>query len=132
MDNQSKKEAKRENKVDKDALVSFILRAGLAVVFFYAAVAAFLDPTSWIGFIPPWLRKIIPTGTFLVMHSIYQLILGFWLLSNKKTFYAAVLSAFTILAIISFNIGALDIVFRDITILLSAVALAVLAKLQRK
>lgn len=118
--------------VDKDALISFILRVGLAVVFFYAAVAAFLDPLSWIGFIPLWMRNIIPESIFLAAFSIYQLVLGLWLLSNKRIYYAAFLSVITMLAIIFFDIGALDIVFRDITILLSAIALAVLAKLQRK
>lgn len=117
--------------VDKDLLVSFILRSGLAVVFFYAAIAAFLDPNSWVGFIPSWIKTIIPGRIFLILYSIYELVLGVWLLSNKKTYYAAVLSAITMFAIIIFNIGVLDILFRDIAILLSAVALAVLAKLQR-
>ena len=109
-------------------LTSFFLRVGLAIVFLYAAVASFLDPTSWIGFIPEWLREIFPAQVFLVVYSIYEIFLALWLFSGKKTYYAAVLSGLTMLAIIVFNMGALDIVFRDVAILFMAIALAVLAK----
>lgn len=117
--------------VDKDALVSFILRAGLAVVFFYAAIASFLDPLGWVGFIPLWIRNVIPGRLFLSVFSVYELILGLWLMSNKKIFYASILSALTMSGIIIFNPGALDILFRDVSILLSAIALAVLEKYKK-
>ena len=112
---------------DREILVSFCLRSGLATVFFYAAISAFLDPTSWQGFIPQFVQNIIDPKAFLHLHSAGEIILGLWLLSNKKTFYASVLAALSMLAIVVFNIGALDIIFRDVAILLSAVALAVLS-----
>lgn len=109
-------------------LASFFLRVGLAVVFLYAAVASFLEPTSWIGFLPQWLRNIADPNALLWLFSAYEVILALWLLSGKKTYYAAILSGLTLLAIIVFNMGALDIVFRDVAILFMAVALAVLSK----
>lgn len=106
--------------------VSFFLRAGISIAFFYAAISAFVNPNAWMGYIPVFIQNLINPGIFLYIHSAFNLILGLWLLSNKKTFYASIVSAGAMLAIIAFNINAFDIVFRDIAILFSAIALAFL------
>ena len=111
-----------------EQFISFLLRAGLAVVFLYAAVASFLDPNSWIGFLPQFLRNIVPANILLILFSIYEIILGLWLLSGKKIYPAAILAIITMASIVIFNMGALDIVFRDVAILFAALALAVLSK----
>ncbi len=108
------------------ALVSFLLRVGLATVFFYAAIASFLEPENWVGFFPLWMRAILPGTVLLPMFSVYEIALSLWLLSGKRAFEAALLAAATLFAITVTNIGALDIVFRDIAILFAALALAVL------
>ncbi|MBI5397969.1 hypothetical protein HZB03_00765 [Candidatus Woesearchaeota archaeon] len=109
-------------------LSSFLLRTGLGIVFLYAAVSAFLQPESWIGFFPAWLRAIIPGETLLLLFGLYQLLLALWLFSGWRTFYAASLTSLTLLAIIIVNITTLDIVFRDIAILFCAAALAILSR----
>jgi len=48
-------------------------------------------------------------------------------LSDKKTVYAALISALSIFTIIIFNPWALDIIFRDVAILFAAIALAILS-----
>lgn len=106
----------------------FLLKSGLAVVFLYAAVSSFLDPSSWVGFLPLWTNKIIATENALVLFSLFELGLALWVLSGFKTYYAALFSAVVILGIIVFNYSLLDIVFRDIAILFSALALASLTK----
>jgi len=108
--------------MQKQKLISFLLRLGIAFSFFYAAIASFLNPTAWIGFFPSFLQY----DSLLTVYSIFEIILGGWLLLGKKVFYAAVLSALTLFGIVVFNLGALDIVFRDIPILFAAIALAVL------
>lgn len=112
---------------DRFRLVSFLLRAGLAIVFFYAAISSLLNPTAWIGFMPGWIRDIVPGNLSLTGFSVFQLVLGTWLLSNKKIFFAAVISALTLLAILFFNTGALDIIFRDVAIFFMSLALAALS-----
>jgi len=97
------------------------------LVFLYAAISSFLSPSSWIGFIPLFLRNLIDANLLLFAFSFYEIILGLWLLSNKTVFYASLLSALTILGIVISNLGALDIVFRDIAILFSAIALMILS-----
>ena len=119
--------AKKEiSSKDRELLVSFILRAGLALVFLYASISALLEPSPWTGYVPGFVKQIIPVNIFLAIHSFAELILAFWLLSGKKIFYAALISALAMLSIIVFNLGSLDIVFRDMAIMLSALALAVL------
>jgi len=112
----------------KELLISFLLRVGLALVFLYAATASFLEPDSWIGFLPGFMRDIMPAKILLSLFSIYEIVLAFWLLSGKKTFYAAILAAATMFAITVTSLGALDIVFRDVAIFFMATALAVLSK----
>lgn len=113
------------------ALLSFLLRVGLATVFLYAAVASFIEPTSWVGFLPPWIENIMPRETALVFFSIYEIALTLWLFSSKKIYYASLLSILTMAGIVLFNFRELNIVFRDVAIMFSAIALAVLHKNDR-
>src|SRR3989344_7331137 len=106
----------------------FLLRLGLAFVFFYAAIFSFLNPNDWIGFFPLFIRDILPEQFFLTIFSFYELILGFWLLSGKWQFYSGIFSALTILGIIAFNFIIMDIIFRDIGLFFSALALVFLSK----
>jgi hypothetical protein len=115
------------NKKDREVLVSFFLRAGLAIVFLYAAISAFLNPLAWVGYIPAFVQAIIPAKIFLYVHSIFNMALSLWLLSNRRTFYASVIASLALLSIIAFNYTALDIVFRDVAILFAAIALAILS-----
>ncbi len=115
------------SKIDTKYLISFFLRLGISIVFFYAAVASFLNPNNWIGFLPQWMRNIFPAELLLFAFSFYELILGTWLISGKKIFYAAILSSLTLFLIITSNISELDVLFRDIAILSSAVALILLS-----
>jgi len=106
-----------------EKIVSLLLRLGLAFSFIYVAISSFLNPNNWIGFFPSFLVSIIDTNILLTIFSIYEIILGVWLLTNRKIYYASILSAITLFGIIIFNLGALDIIFRDIPILIMAIIL---------
>jgi len=106
---------------------SLVLRAGLAVVFLYAAIASILDPISWIGFLPQWLQMIVPGSILLFVFSVYEVILSLWLLSGWRSLTAGLFAAGTLFLIIIQNLGALDIVFRDVAILFAATALIILS-----
>ncbi|MBI4739727.1 hypothetical protein HY772_09405 [Candidatus Woesearchaeota archaeon] len=123
-----KKTAKKSAACRYHLLASFLLRIGLGLVFLYAAVSAFLQPNSWIGFLPSFIRTS-PAAPFLLnVFGLYQTALAIWLLSGKRTFHAAVLASLTLTAIIFTNINALDVVFRDVAILFCAAALSVLSR----
>lgn len=106
-------------------MVLVLLRLGIAFTFFYAAIFSFLNPNDWVGFFPIFLRELFG-AQLLNIFSFYELILGFWLLSGKYGFAASLISAATIAGIVVFNLGALDIVFRDVGLFFAALALAVL------
>lgn len=111
--------------------MSLLLRIGLASVFLYAGVAGFLEPYNWIGYMPQILRHFFPDALLLNGFSAYEIILGLFILSNWKIVYFSLLAGITTLGIILFNIGALDIVFRDFTIFFTAIALAI-ANIKKK
>lgn len=110
----------------------FLLRSGIASVFLYAAVASFLEPQNWIGYLPQFLRSIFPANILLITFSTYEIILSIWILWGYKVFYSSLIAALTLIGIIITNLGALDITFRDVAILFAAVALAILEKSKNK
>ncbi len=107
-------------------VASLFIRLALAVPFLYAAIAAMLQPDSWVGFFPVLLRSLIPGAVLLGPFSLYEFGLVVWLFSGKKQFYAGIVAALTLIAITIANISLLDIVFRDVGLLLAAVALSLL------
>ena len=114
--------------MSREKLAALFLRIGLAFVFGYAAISALVLPEAWIGYYPEFMRGIVPDKILLAFHSIAEIILAVWLLSGKKVFYAAVLSALWILGIILGTLDVFLVTFRDVTILFSAAALASLTK----
>ncbi len=114
------------NKIEK---ASLILRIALAFSFIYAAISSFISPQNWVGFIPDSLPgNFITDNYYLIAFSVFEIILGLWLLSNKKPYYASVISAIVLFAITIVNLSSIDIVFRDVSLFLAAVALSILAK----
>lgn len=114
--------------MDKEGLVSLFLRLGLAFTFIYVGFAALVNPANWVGFIPEFVDNIIARNSFLVIHSVFDIALGLWILTGWKNFYSSVVASVLLFGIIVFNLGALDIVFRDIGLLFAALALAALSK----
>ncbi len=112
---------------NREVLVSFLLRAGIAVAFLYAGTAALTNPTNWIGFVPQWISMFVDRELFLLIHGITDLLIGLWLLSNVKPFYAGLIAALSLISIIIVNYGQLEIIFRDIAILFASIALMVLS-----
>lgn len=106
----------------------FLLRLGLAIAFVYPSIAGYLDPIAWSGFIPYWIKTIVPGRTFLLFFAVFEMLLAFWLLSGKKTYWASLVSAALMFLITVFNLSAFEIVFRDISLGLAALALALLTK----
>ena len=111
---------------DKEYWTSFFLRIGISFSFLYAGISAFLDPLSWAGFIPTFILDVVKQEIALGIHSTFNILLGIWLLSDRWAFYAAVVSSIALFSIVILNLNSMLIVFRDITILLAALALAVL------
>jgi len=112
----------------KKGTTILLLRIGLAFVFTYAAIAAFLNPSAWIGFFPTFIRDIFPDSLLLSGFSIAELVIAVLLFFKKTVFYTSLASAILLLGMILFNLGSLDIVFRDVGLLFAALSLAVATK----
>ena len=107
--------------------VMFLLRLGVAFAFIYPAVAAFFDPTSWIGFFPIFIRDMFPNEIMLLsVFGISKIAIAIWILSGKHIFFPSVLASIYLMLIIFFNIQIFDVLFRDVSILFMTLALATL------
>ena len=113
--------------MNRKDLVVFLLRIGLAFVFIYAGMSILTNPESWIGFVPRFTEAFASRYAILYGHAFFDIFLGIWLLYWKKMFYASALCSLNLLGIILFNLGSLDIIFRDLGLLFSSLALAVLS-----
>lgn len=105
-----------------------LLRIGLSFVFLYAAVGSLVSPNDWIWFIPSWMQAIVPGEILLVLHAVAELVLGVWLLSGWKGFYASLIAAADLFVITVINYEVMGIVFRDVGLFFAAAALALLYK----
>lgn len=102
------------------------LRIGLGLTLIYASVYMFLDPFSWVGFIPHWIGNIINPQTFLYAHAAFELVLGLMLIVGWWLPLAALLMFFNMFAILLL-FGVNDVTFRDFGLLMAALALLLLS-----
>lgn len=107
-------------------LGALLLRAGLAIVFMYAAIASFANPQDWVGYLPSVLTDHISGTLLLKFFSAYELALAAWLLSGVFIRYGALLAAVTLGGIVVANFSLFLITFRDIALIFAALALAVM------
>jgi len=107
--------------------VEILLRIAVAFAFIYPAVAAVFDPFSWIGFFPLFLRDLFPSDMLLLhLFGITEVAIALWILVGKRIFIPSALASIYLVVIILFNLSLFDIIFRDVSILLAALALAIL------
>jgi hypothetical protein len=107
---------------------SILLRLSLAFAFSYAAISELMSPDAWLAFFPSWLGQVWPLRDWLVVFAIAEILLAVWIMSGEKLFWAGLIAAAILLAITLSNLFAMDIVFRDLSLCLAAMALAVLNK----
>lgn len=112
--------------------VSLLLRVGVAFSLIYPAVSGFFTPDAWVGYFPAFVLTLLGSEEMLtyLLHGfgILEIVLGLWILAGRNIFYPAVASTVILFLIVAFNISLLDILFRDIPIMLMALALALMAK----
>lgn len=102
------------------------LRLGLSIAFGYAGIGSLLQPEVWIGYLPLFVSNLSFAPAILTIFSVFELSLVAWLLSGWKTKYAAALAGFMLAGIVVTNISDFTIVFRDLALVFSAIALFLL------
>lgn len=108
-----------------DTRVDWILRIGLAFAFLYPPLDAIVDPYSWLGYFPSFMRGIVPDMVLLHSFGAVEILIVLWLLSGWKIFWPSVLSLLMLLSIVFSDRGDFEVVFRDLSIAAMALALAV-------
>ncbi|MDP2650647.1 MAG: hypothetical protein Q8P04_00950 [bacterium] len=88
------------------------LRLAVAFPMIWAGVHQMMNPTDWIGFVPPWLGSFIAPEAFLTIHSVFNIVIGIGLLIG---FWRILFSAAAVASLASIVIfyGVDDITFRD-------------------
>ena len=105
---------------------SLLLRIGLGLVFAYAAVGSYRHPQAWVGYLPGFIANSSHALLALKFFTFYELVLAVWLFTGYYLKYAAIVTALTLVGIVLVNHRALDITFRDIGLIFSALALLAL------
>ena len=103
-----------------------LLRISLAFPLLYASIGSLTSPKDWLWYIPDWLAKIAPAEQMLLGHGVFELLLGVWLLSGKKTQYAAIVAGLDLTSNTLLNITTFNIVFRDVGLIFASIALVFL------
>lgn len=95
----------------------------------YPPLRALVDPVSWLAYIPPFVRAL-PIDSLILLHGFgaIEVALALWVLSGKNIRIPAALMTLALLLIVAFNITDMDILFRDISLALVTLALAVWPK----
>jgi uncharacterized membrane protein YphA (DoxX/SURF4 family) len=105
-----------------------LLRLSVAFAFLYPPVNAVIDPYSWVGYLPSFMRDLAPEMLLLHVFGIVEVVLGLWILSGRRIFYPTLVAALLLLLIVVFNLGDFQVLFRDLAIAGAALALAALRR----
>jgi uncharacterized membrane protein len=102
---------------------------GLGIFMFAAGISKFLILQYWTGYEPQILVNALPltAETLTLLGGVFEALLGLWLLTQKKTFYASSLTTLWLLAItvqVS-RLGLWDLAIRDLGLTLYALSVAV-------
>ena len=102
-----------------------ILRVGVAFSFIYPAISAWFNPYSWIGYFPGFILDIAGNADITVLHifGIFEIIIGVWILFGKNIRIPSLIATVSLAGIILFNWNQMDVIFRDIPIMLMAIIL---------
>ena len=103
-----------------------VLRIGLAVTFLWIGIFIIRNPEAWGGYLQPWAVELlpIPITQVLIGTAILDMAIGFFLLINFLSWFAALVGTIHIFIIIIIS-GITDITVRDIGLLSGMLALMI-------
>lgn len=107
-------------------IADLLLRLSVAFAFLYPPISALRDPSSWIGYLPAFVRGWAPDLVLLHSFGVLEVLIALWILSGWKVFYPALLAAAMLGGIVVLNLSEFPVLFRDLSIAAAALALALL------
>ncbi len=108
-------------------LAELLLRAALAFAFLYPPINALFDPYAWSGYFPTFLLTLAGSHEILLLHffGIIEAALAVWILFGRNVRIPCTIAAALLIAIVVFNLNQFAVLFRDLSIALIAIALAI-------
>jgi len=110
-------------------VADWLLRIAVAFAFLYPPLNALSDPASWLGYFPSFVRDAatqagIPDMVLLHGFGVVEVIIALWILSGWKVVWPATAAALMLAVIIVLDFGNFQVLFRDVSIMFAAAALA--------
>ncbi len=102
-----------------------LLRIGAALSFLYPPIDAFLNPFSWVGYIPQFMRGIVPDMVLLHGFGVLEIVIAVWILSGRRIFWPSVAATAILFFIVATNLNDFEVLFRDVSIAAMTLALAI-------
>lgn len=112
--------------------VELLLRLGVAFAFLYPPINAVIDPYSWVGYFPSFVRDFGDEMVFLHLFGVAEAVIGLWILSGRSIFWPSLAATLALVAIVAFNLGDFQVLFRDLSIAAMALALALMHRPDKK
>lgn len=108
-------------------LAELLLRAALAFAFLYPPINALFDPYAWSGYFPTFLLTIAGSFELVLLHlfGLAEVALAVWILFGRNIRTPSYIAAALLIAIVVFNLNQFAVLFRDLSIALIALALAI-------
>ncbi len=107
-----------------ESALNLLLRAGVAFAFLYPPLNALVDPNAWIGYFPDFVHEYVSDEVLLYSFGLVEIVLGLWILSGYKILIPSLLATLMLVSIVAFNFNQLQVLFRDLSIALAALYLA--------
>ncbi|MBI5644639.1 hypothetical protein HY970_00920 [Candidatus Kaiserbacteria bacterium] len=107
-----------------DRFAHVILRIGVAFAFLYPPIDGIFHPETWIGYFPSFVHGILPDAVLLHGFGIFEILIALWILTGKQIALPSFAATGMLVAIVVFNHNQFEILFRDLTIAASTLALA--------
>lgn len=110
-----------------------VYRIGLGVTMLLIGVHQVVDPMFWQGYYPQWFQTVLGRDAVswaTIGLGVVETVLGAFLMVNRFVFAAAAASTFLLLGILAALVtgpGVIDIIFRDIGLLLLALGVTLQA-----
>ncbi|MBI2612619.1 hypothetical protein HYW59_02290 [Candidatus Kaiserbacteria bacterium] len=113
--------------MNAEKVAHLLLRAGVAFAFLYPPLNALVDPNSWIGYFPAFVKGYVPDAILLHAFGVVEVGIALWILSGWRIFWPSLIAAAMLLGIVMFNPSNFQVLFRDISIAAMALALVMLS-----
>ena len=112
--------------MNKEKIINFLFRASIAFAFLWPALSAHIRPENWLGYFPAFiLDSGIPESLVLWGFTLFHLIIVIWMITGRFIFIPSIVAVVFLTAVVVMNLSQMDVLFRDISLALVAIALAI-------